>query len=43
MASVEAVFDWKKFLTDEFGIEEFEEEATEETAEETAEETEEEE
>lgn len=34
MASVEAVFDWRKYLTDEFGIEEFEEETAEETEEE---------
>lgn len=34
ISSVEAVFDWRKFLTDEFGIEEFEGEAAEETEEE---------
>jgi len=40
IASIEAVFDWKKFLTDEFGVEEFDDDA-EAAAEEDDEESEE--
>lgn len=40
IASIEAVFDWKKFLTDEFGIEEFDGDAEEADEEDEADEEE---